>query len=202
MSTDPSKPPTPAMDTKMATNRNSQPTMRPEIAPRRRVDLPGMPPAKGPEPAPEAPATEGKKLLVGRDIFLTGEITACNKLVIEGRVEASLAESQSIEITNSGHFKGTAEAETADISGNFEGKLSVRKRLVIRSTGRVMGEIRYGEIEIETGGIISGDIRTMADTADGEKSAAESESRESAPEETASQEGPPQGSETPRAEHG
>lgn len=144
--------------------------MRPEIAPRRRMDLPGMAP-RSPEPAPEAPATEGKKLLVGRDIFLTGEITACNKLVIEGRVEASLAESQSIEITNSGYFKGTAEAETADISGNFEGKLSVRKRLMIRSTGRVMGEIRYGEIEIESGGVISGDIRTMGDAGEGEKPA-------------------------------
>lgn len=163
MSTEPYKPPTmPATGTNMATsNRNSSPTMRPEIAPRRRVDLPGLAP-RGPEPAPEPPATEGKKLLVGRDIFLTGEITACNKLVIEGRVEASLAESQSIEITNSGHFKGTAEADTADISGNFEGKLSVRKRLVIRATGRVTGNIRYGEIEIETGGVISGDIQTMA----------------------------------------
>ena len=148
----------------MANNRNSSPVMRPEIAPRRRVDLPGMAPAK-PEPqaSAEAPATEGKKLLVGRDIFLTGEITACNKLVIEGRVEASLAESQSIEITGSGHFKGTAECESADISGNCEGKLTVRKRLTIRATGRVTGEIRYGEIEIECGGVISGDIHANAE---------------------------------------
>ena len=169
MSTEPFKTPTTrAMGINMADNRNSSPTMRPEIAPRRRVDLPGLAP-RGPEPAPEPPATEGKKLLVGRDIFLTGEITACNKLVIEGRVEASLAESQSIEITNTGHFKGTAEAETADISGNFEGKLLVRKRLVIRATGRVTGEIRYGEIEIESGGVISGDIRTIAETGESEK---------------------------------
>lgn len=144
-------------------NRSSTPpSMRPEIAPRRRVDLPGIVPRHGDAP-PEATATEGKKLLVGRDIFLTGEITACNKLVIEGRVEASLAESQSIDIAATGHFKGTAEADTAEVSGRFEGKLLVRKRLTIRSSGRVTGEIRYGEIEIECGGVISGDIKTVED---------------------------------------
>ena len=170
MATESFKLPTPpGAGINMGGNRNSSPIMRPEIAPRRRVDLPGMPPPKPEAPSAEPTATEGKKLLVGRDIFLTGEITACNKLVIEGRVEASLAESQSIEITNTGHFKGTAEAETADISGNFEGKLLVRKRLVIRATGRVTGEIRYGEIEIESGGVISGDIRTIAETGESEK---------------------------------
>jgi cytoskeletal protein CcmA (bactofilin family) len=142
----------------MSSTRNTPPPMRPEIA-RRRVDLPGVG-ARAPETG-EAAVTEGKKLIVGRDIFLTGEITACNKLIIEGRVEASLAESQSMEIAAAGHFKGTAEVETADISGRFEGKLTVKKRLSIRSTGRVVGEIRYGEIEIECGGMITGDVRTV-----------------------------------------
>jgi cytoskeletal protein CcmA (bactofilin family) len=153
----------PSMGMTMSNNRNAPPPMRPEIAPRRRVELPGI--VARPGEAPEQPATEGKKLLVGRDIFLTGEITACNKLVIEGRVEASMAESQSIDIAATGHFKGNAEADTAEVSGRFEGKLLVRKRLTIRSTGRVVGEIRYGEIEIECGGVICGDIRTVEDAA-------------------------------------
>lgn len=156
-----------------ANNRNTPPPMRPEIAPRRRVDLPGL--VSRQSETPEPSATEGKKLLVGRDIFLTGEITACNKLVIEGRVEASLAESQSIEIASTGHFKGTAEADTAEVSGRFEGKLLVRKRLTIRASGRVTGEIRYGEIEIECGGVISGDIKTVEDDAAAAAKAASAE---------------------------
>src|SRR5262245_2086770 len=38
--------------------------------------------------------------------------------------------------------------EEAEISGIYDGELSVRKRLLIRSTGRVSGTVRYGEIEI------------------------------------------------------
>ena len=40
----------------------------------------------------------------------------------------------------------------------YEGDLTVRNRLLIRSTGQVKGTVRYGEIEIERGGRITGSI--------------------------------------------
>lgn len=101
---------------------------------------------------------EGKRLIVGRDIVLTGEIRACQKLVVEGRVEASLSESRSIEISETGVFKGSAAIETADISGRFEGDITVYGRLSLRSTGRIIGSIRYAQIEVEKGGILSGQV--------------------------------------------
>jgi cytoskeletal protein CcmA (bactofilin family) len=61
-------------------------------------------------------------------------------------------------------FRGSAEIDTADVSGRFEGDLTVRSRLVIRSTGRIVGTVRYGQIEIERGGIISGEIEHLAST--------------------------------------
>lgn len=108
-------------------------------------------------PGGEAPA-ESKKLIVGRDIVLSGQITSCERLIVEGRVEASLTDSRAIEIAETGHFKGTAEIESADIAGRFEGTLSVRERLFIRSTGKLSGKITYGQIEIEPGGEISGEV--------------------------------------------
>ena len=43
----------------------------------------------------------------------------------------------------------------------------VRKRLFIRATGRVSGD-RYGQIEIECGGQISGDIQAQPSAEHGE----------------------------------
>ncbi|MBM3572288.1 MAG: polymer-forming cytoskeletal protein [Alphaproteobacteria bacterium] len=103
---------------------------------------------------------DGSKLIVGRNIHLKGEITRCEILVVEGRVEASI-EGKMVEIAESGIFNGTAEVESAEISGRFEGKLTAKKRLRILSTGRVHGTIRYGQIEIESGGEISGDIEVV-----------------------------------------
>jgi cytoskeletal protein CcmA (bactofilin family) len=146
--------------TAMPESKTPNPPVRPEIAPRR-MDIPGMKPREAGRGLPSS--SEGKKLIVGRDICLAGEITACDRLIVEGRVEASLTESASIEIAATGYFKGSAEVDIAEIRGCFEGKLTVRKRLVIYATGRVSGEIRYSEIEIESGGVVSGDVRTLAD---------------------------------------
>ncbi len=51
--------------------------------------------------------------------------------------------------------------DDAEIRGRFEGSLTVRKRILIRSTGIVVGTIRYGQIEIEPGGQISGDVQIV-----------------------------------------
>jgi cytoskeletal protein CcmA (bactofilin family) len=118
------------------------------------------------EAAPAAPIAvkreaDARKLIVGREISLSGEITSCDRLVVEGSVEANLANCRDIEISESGVFKGSASIEDAEIRGRFEGVLHVRRRLLIRASGRVTGTVRYGQVEIECGGQISGDVQAQ-----------------------------------------
>jgi cytoskeletal protein CcmA (bactofilin family) len=110
-------------------------------------------------------------LTVGNDILLKGEIATCDRVVIEGRVEAKLSEVHTVEIAGCGSFKGTAEVEDAEVSGLFEGDLAVKNRLVIYSTGEVRGNVTYGEIEVERGGKLTGQIKTVSGgaSATGEK---------------------------------
>jgi cytoskeletal protein CcmA (bactofilin family) len=114
---------------------------------------------------PTRPGREtGSKLIVGPDIKLKGaEITDCDTLVVEGRVEASM-DSRAIQISEHGVFVGKAGIDVAEIRGRFEGELTARKQLVIRATGRVSGKVRYGKVAIEEGGEISGDIAALPDT--------------------------------------
>lgn len=105
----------------------------------------------------------GRRVLtVGNDILLKGEIATCDRLVIEGKVDASLNDVHTVEISETGSFKGSANIEDAEISGLFEGDLVVRNRLVIYATGKVRGKISYGEIEIERGGELTGEIKTTS----------------------------------------
>lgn len=99
-----------------------------------------------------------RKLTIGTGIRLKGDISDCDSLLVEGQIEASV-NAQKVEIKENGAIMGDAEIGIADISGSFEGKLTVTERLIIRATGRVSGEIRYKAIEIEVGGEISGDIQ-------------------------------------------
>lgn len=129
--------------------------------------------AKSPAPAGAASAAParsadvnanegGSKLIVGPNIKLKGsEITDCEILVVEGRVEASM-KSRDIRIAEGGVFSGKAEIDVAEVRGDFEGELTARKRLVIRATGKVTGTIRYGAMMVEEGGSLSGDVAALA----------------------------------------
>ena len=140
----------------MAKQRSST-SYRPEM-PRRTFDLPG---SRRKERATATP--ESKVLTVGRDISLQGEITSCEELIVEGRVEATLTQGRRVEITDSGLLKGTIEIDEADISGRFEGTLRARRKLIVRGSGQVKGDIRYGAVEIEAGGQLSGDIDVLGE---------------------------------------
>ena len=77
--------------------------------------------------------------------------------MVEGLVEATM-DSRVIQIAEQGAFKGSAEIDVAEIRGEFNGNLTVRQKLVIYSTGKVTGTIRYGKLVIEEGGQLSGEI--------------------------------------------
>jgi cytoskeletal protein CcmA (bactofilin family) len=122
-------------------------------------------PASTSETKPAAPAPLAaveKRLIVGQGISLSGEITACDRLVVEGDVQVTLNQTKAIEISETGKFtNGKAEVDEAEISGIYEGELTVRGRLLIRSTGRVNGNVRFGEIEVERGGHITGSVSML-----------------------------------------
>ena len=151
--------PTSALPLKSDTGASPPAALRPaEIArPARDLHTPAARPSNISNP-------EGKKLTVGREIQLSGNISACDKLVVEGRVEAELKDCRQIEIASTGTFKGSAAIDMAEISGNFEGTLTARDILIVRSTGRITGTVRFGKLEIERGGEVVGDIGLCDDT--------------------------------------
>ncbi len=112
------------------------------------------------------------RLTVGPNIKLKGvEITDCDTVVVEGTVEATM-HSRVIEIAESGVFKGDAEIDIAEVRGQFDGNLTARQKLVIFSTGKVTGKIRYGKIVIEEGGQISGEVTSNTASPAGSPAAA------------------------------
>src|ERR1700730_15913579 len=142
----------PVMPARAAEPARNEPPPAVEM-PTRPETSPTVLPSAGPGGAPPRRAeTEHRKLIVGREIALSGEITSCDRLIVEGSVEANLANCRDIDIAESGLFKGSASIEDAEIRGRFEGTLTVRKKLFIRSTGKVVGTVRYTQIEIEAGG--------------------------------------------------
>jgi cytoskeletal protein CcmA (bactofilin family) len=123
-----------------------------------------LPPTHAPL-APSDAETTGSKLLVGVNVKLTGvAISACDLLVVEGHVEATV-NSKAMQIAKPGTLTGTALVEVAEIHGDFTGELTASTRLVVHGTGRVSGTIRYGRLIVADGGQLTGDLKRL-DAAD------------------------------------
>ncbi len=139
----------------------------PEVPRRTPPDIPGAPPRRLDRGL--AGNGDSKRLMISRDISLSGEITSCDRLIVEGRAEVALTGAKTIDVTASGFFKGSAEVEEADIEGRFEGELTAYGLLTVRAGGSVSGVIRYGRIIIEAGGEISGDMQTLGGEGGGDE---------------------------------
>jgi len=97
-----------------------------------------------------------RTLTIGRGINMSGEIDACDHLLVEGTVEAALKGAKCLDIAESGTFYGTVEIEEATIAGRFEGDITVNGRLTLKSSGVITGSIAYRELEVEAGAVLDG----------------------------------------------
>jgi hypothetical protein len=115
----------------LAASRRTEPPRSAEPPRRGGYALPGTRP-RDPGRIGETPAAAERQLVVGREISLSGEIKACEKLVVEGQVKADLKDCKVLYITSSGLYEGAADVDDADISGRFDGDLTVKGTLMVR----------------------------------------------------------------------
>lgn len=146
------------------TPRTSTPKPAEDLLARRpRADIPRRPvPASPMEPRPAARRDDDSKLLVGDGITLKGEVTNCAELIVEGAVDARV-EATRFEVSRTGEFSGECDVQEADIAGQFDGVLNCRGKLIVRGTGSLKGTLRYGDVEIEAGGRIAGEIQVFSE---------------------------------------
>ncbi len=122
--------------------------------------IPGAQPAAG-QPAQAAQALDtgnARRLTVGPGISLTGEVSSCDVLVVEGTIQAKLAGARRVEVAAGGTFRGSADIAEAVVAGLFEGDLTVSGLLRVEATGLVTGTIRYGALEVARGGRVCGTL--------------------------------------------
>ncbi|HEY1503076.1 MAG TPA: polymer-forming cytoskeletal protein [Stellaceae bacterium] len=134
----------------------------------------GVAPARA-VPAPSVDDTE-PSLIVRRGVTLKGELSACERVVIQGYVEASVTDCGKLEIAEGAIFKGSATVGHAEIAGHVEGVLRVEGKLVVRATARVSGTINYGRLIVEEGAALRGKLEDISSLEASDHDAAQSSS--------------------------
>jgi cytoskeletal protein CcmA (bactofilin family) len=101
------------------------------------------------------------RLYIGEGVTIKGEIGVPDTLVVCGTLEGDIAAGNLI-VGETGTIKGRITvAANAEISGKVFEKLDVKSLLILRSTGRVDGNISYGLLQIEQGASIAGGLSSI-----------------------------------------
>lgn len=130
------------------------------------------------QPQTSGSQSQGRRLVIGEGITMSGEIEACDTLLVEGTVEAALKGAEVLEISETGVFYGAVEIEEATIAGRFEGDITVNGKLTVLSSGAITGSIVYRELAVEAGAVIDGKISPMsAEASSGASKPAEKKSK-------------------------
>jgi cytoskeletal protein CcmA (bactofilin family) len=101
--------------------------------------------------------TQENSIFIGEGVVFKGSIQAPNQAIISGKFEGEL-DARDVVIGASGVVTGKTTAQFLDVKGELNDSVTSRELLIVRGTGRVRGTVTYGEIEIERGGQVKGDM--------------------------------------------
>lgn len=96
-------------------------------------------------------------LIIGSGVSVAGKFNVPGRAVVDGALQGDLVADELI-VGPTGKIIGTVQVRQADIHGETHEFLTTAEHLIIRSTGKVHGKAIYGQIEVEKGGQVQGNV--------------------------------------------
>jgi cytoskeletal protein CcmA (bactofilin family) len=141
----------------MAWKRDDQPTSS------QTEPTPATPPrpAAAPNPAPVSsePPRRTERATIGPSIFIKGDLSGEEDLVIEGRVEGKVDLKQNnVTIGKNGRVKADLFGRVVTIEGEVDGNVFAREQAILRQSGAIRGNITAPRVVLEDGSRFKGSI--------------------------------------------
>src|SRR5512141_1218024 len=119
-----------------------------------------QPPQAQPVNQPRVSAPQHKEqAMIGATIYIKGDLSGQEDLIIEGRVEGKIELRQhNVTVGKNGKVKADIYGRTITIEGEVQGNLYGEEQLVLRQTSTVRGNIIAPRVSLEDGSNFKGSI--------------------------------------------
>lgn len=91
---------------------------------------------------------------------LKGEIRNVRRLDVHGYVEGKVFGGM-VVVHPGGRVFGSVKSDAMEVLGTFQGDAAVKQLLRIGSAGEVRGNVRYGRLAVDAGGMLEADVRNI-----------------------------------------
>lgn len=101
------------------------------------------------------------KATIGPSVFVKGEISGEEDILIEGSVEGSInLKKNSVTVAKTGKVKANVHGVVITVEGEIIGDISGTEKVVVLASGRVVGNISAPRISLAEGGRVKGMMDT------------------------------------------
>ena len=94
--------------------------------------------------------------IVGSGSKFVGDIETNGDLRVDGIIEGNIKSQGKVVLGSGGSIKGTIKCVSAEISGNFEGKVEISELLSLKASSVFKGEMTVNKLSIEPGAKVIG----------------------------------------------
>jgi len=96
--------------------------------------------------------------IIGASIKVKGNFQGQGNIIIEGALEGSLKTDSNVFIGEQARVVASLEAKDAIVNGEVRGNIKARGYLAVGGTAKIFGDVQYGEISVEKGATINGQL--------------------------------------------
>ncbi|MGI9950813.1 polymer-forming cytoskeletal protein [Moorellaceae bacterium AZ2] len=94
--------------------------------------------------------------IIGRSTRIKGSLMSEESLRVDGSFEGEITTSGDIIVGETGEVEATVTARNCCVVGKLRGKAQISNRMEILAKGMVEGDIKVGELAVETGAVFCG----------------------------------------------
>lgn len=118
------------------------------------------PPTQSSSPSPAAePQRRGERATIGPSIFIKGDLSGDEDLVIEGRVEGKVDLKQNnVTVGRNGRVKADVYGQMVIVEGEVDGNVFAGEQAILRQAGAIRGNITAPRVVLEDGSRFKGSI--------------------------------------------
>lgn len=101
--------------------------------------------------------------IIGASIKVKGNFQGQGNIIVEGSLDGSLKTDANIFIGDQAKIVANIEAKDIVINGEVRGNIKAKNYLAIGGTAKIFGDVQYGELSIDRGGAVNGQLLLLSE---------------------------------------
>ncbi len=102
----------------------------------------------------------GKATLINEGCKIDGEISGSGHFQINGEVAGDCDINGTVQLAESGYWRGSIQADNVSVAGHIEGDITARGKVEITNTAKITGTVTGEAIAVAEGAVVEGVMKT------------------------------------------